>query len=161
MDNADQQSAFELVLNPQMNSDLTDVAKKNRAAVIDAYQRMLKGEMEAWWNLFDPAVEFYEADSLPYGCTARGLPATQAAIGAMFAAWSHLRVEIENFIATGDLVINYCRMTGTSKKTGKVYDGLCAEVYRFRHGKIIEMRPVYWDTHKVREVCGLEAGPCP
>jgi ketosteroid isomerase-like protein len=27
-------------------------------------------------------------------------------------------------------------------------------VFRLRDGKIVEWRPIYWDTHAVREACG-------
>lgn len=147
------ESSFSLTLKAGSNDDISDIARDNRRTLIRAYEAQLAGDLDSWWSIFDPDVEFHEAESLPYGCSLKGLAAAQRGMAGMFAAWTHVDVEFEQFTAAGDLVIAYLRMRATSRKSGKVYDAPTAELFRFRNGKVIEWRPIYWDTHLVRDVC--------
>ena len=156
MDVPHPQSSFELKLTLNENSGLTDVAKRNRDTLIHAYTEQIAGNWDAWWGIFDKDVVFSEAASLPYGCTLKGLEQTKTGVAGMFDAWSHLKVTIEEFTAAGDLVIAYIQMTATSRKTGQVFDRPIAEVFRFHDGKVVEWHPIYWDTHEVRKLCGVD-----
>ena len=147
-------TAFELALNAPENG-FNETARQNRQAIIDAYKAILKGDEAALIRLLDPNVLFVEAAGLPYGCEYRGVEGVQKGVEGMFGAWSKLRVVIEECVAGSDLVIAYMTMKATSRKTGKVYDGYTAELFRFKNGKITEWRPIYWDTHAVRVACGL------
>jgi ketosteroid isomerase-like protein len=148
-------TVFNLSVNLSAGSGLTDEARTNRELLLTAYHAVAAGSQEALVALLDPEVRFFEADSLPYGVAAQGIEATIAGVGGMLAAWRDITVEIEEILAAGDLVIAYLRFIGTARHTGRVYDAVCAEVFRFRAGRIIEWRPIYWDTHAVREACGL------
>ena len=156
MDAPNPQSTYELKLDLGPQSGLTDTAKRNRDALIQAYKDQLAGDWGGWWRIFDKDVVFREAASLPYGCTIKGLEETKTGLAGMFGAWTHLNVVIEEFAAAGDLVIAYIQMTATSRKTGKVYDRPVAEIFRFRNGKVVEWHPIYWDTHEVRKVCAVD-----
>jgi uncharacterized protein len=104
--------------------------------------------------VFADDVELHEADSLPYGGVYKGIEAFKKGIGIMFDAWSDLEFHIEQFTAGGDLVIIYMQLRATGKTTGKTFSFPVAEVWRFRDGKVVEMRPIYWDTHRARECFG-------
>jgi ketosteroid isomerase-like protein len=145
---------FEVILKAKDNA-FNETAKMNRQALFDAYKAMLKGDEDALNRLLDDNLLFVEAAGLPYGGEFHGIEGSKKGVAGMFGAWSHLHVEIEDFLASGDLVIAYMTMVATSRKTGKVYDGYTAELFRFKNGKIIEWRPIYWDTHAVRVACGL------
>lgn len=147
-------STFGVKLRVNSGSDIDDIARSNRRILIQAYEAQIAGDIEAWWSIFDPDVEFHEASSLPYGGSLKGLEAAKQGMGAMFEAWRDVQVDFENFLAAGDLVIAYLRMHAVSRRTGDAYDAPVAEVFRFRNGKVIEWRPIYWDTHEVRKVCG-------
>jgi len=146
---------LELVLNLKEGSGLTDTARKNREILVTAYQAMLAGNENALAEILDPEVCFYEAKGLPYGVEAKGIEGALKGVAGMFSAWSHLYTEFQEFLAGGDIVIAYLWMRATARATGEVYEGPTAEMFRFRDSKIIEWRPIYWDTHRVREVCGL------
>ena len=145
---------FSLTLSLGEHSGMTDTANANRALILDAYERMFAGESEALAGLLDPDVLFAEAESLPYGVTVRGIAGARQGVAKMFTAWRSLAVEIHEFTAAGDLVIAYLTMKGVGRETADVYEGMTAEVFRLNDGKIIEWRPIYWDTHRVRQVCG-------
>ncbi len=144
---------FELGLHIADSSGLGGEACTNRDLMIKAYQRIAAGDQGALVALLDPDVHFVEAPSLTYGCDVRGAAAAVAGVGGMMNAWRTIRVDIEEFAAAGELVIAYMRFTGTSRQTGRIYEGACAEVFRFKNGLITEWRPIYWDTHAAREAC--------
>lgn len=151
----DGNTPFELVLSPTLGSGSADAAAINRRVVEDAYRAALKGDPDALFSLLSDEVEFHEAPSLPYGGSQRGIDGAKAGVAGMFSAWSHLRVEIEEIAAGGDIVIAYLWMRAISRSSGEVYEGPTAELFRFKARKIIEWRPIYWDTHRARQVCGL------
>jgi ketosteroid isomerase-like protein len=147
--------SFELSIRLSEDSGLTDTARQNRELLYTAYKNMAAGDGEAIARLLDPEVVFIEAEGLPYGVSASGIEGALQGVAGMFGAWSQLRAEFLEFLAGGDLVIAYLIMTGIARATGQTYSGPTAELFRFRNGKIIEWRPIYWDTHAVRKVCGL------
>ena len=146
---------FELILDLGRDTGNAETAWKNREILAKAYRDMIAGDDQSLVKLLDPNVVFEEAAGLPYGVKAKGIENTLAGVQGMFGAWSHLRVEISHFAADGDVVIAYMTMVATSRATGKIYDGVTAELFRFKNGKIVEWRPIYWDTHAVRQACGL------
>lgn len=148
-------SRFELVIRPTAGNASPETATRNRESLERAYHVMLSGDMSALFALLAPNVQFHEAPSLPYGGSLNGIEAAQTGVGGMFAAWSELHVEIEEFVAGGDIVIAYIQMRAVSRASGEVYEGPVAEVFRFENGKITEWRPIYWDTHRVRQVCRI------
>jgi ketosteroid isomerase-like protein len=146
---------FELVLNMTKESVSDEGSRGNRNILIAAYEAQLGGEGGALLALLDPQATFEQAASLPYGCVTEGVAGIKEGVARMFGTWYPLRVEILEVAAAGDVVISYYRFTGTSRATGETYDALGTEVFRFRNGKIVHWRPFYWDTHAVRDVCGL------
>jgi uncharacterized protein len=147
--------SFELYLNKSLGKGSDDVARRNREAIERVYRAIEAGDQAALFGILADDVVFHEAASLPYGCTKTGKAGAQAGVEGMFSAWSHLRVDIEEFACAGDIVIAYLMMRATARATGEVYEGPTAELFRFKEGKVIEWRPIYWDTHRVRQVCGL------
>jgi len=85
--------------------------------------------------------EFYveQAASLPYGGVHRGLAAT----------WKDEVAELVSLIGDpeGDEFGMMARLRGRTPKAGKQFDMQVFELVRFQDGKIIEIRPFYWDTH--------------
>jgi ketosteroid isomerase-like protein len=150
-DSVTEVSGFRFVLHVASGAGLTDDAQRNRQLLLQAYQGIERGDQSDFLALLHPSVKLHEAESLPYGGTAQGLEQTLAVFGAVMAAWSRNHVTVEEITAAGDLVIAYMHMSSTAAKTGKSYEGACAEVFRFSAGKVVEWRPLYWDTHAARE----------
>jgi len=158
MEKAQDGAAFELVISAFADDAHDDRARANRDLIAMAYQEMLVGNNDALFDLLDPSVEFHEAASLPYGVDCKGIDQTKFGVAGMFSLWSKLHIEILEYAYVNDIVIVYLIMTAHSRATGEVYSGNTAELFRMRDGRIIEWRPIYWDTHKVLEVCGLLQG---
>lgn len=150
-----EESAFDLIQNYPDNP-VDDTAGANAKLLIDAYKAMDAGDEGALMKLLADDCTFIEAATLPYGGVYKGVAGAVEGVGGMFSAWKHLRVDIEQITAGGDLVIAYMHLVGTARATGKIYEGPTAELFRFRDGKITEWRPIYWDTHAVRVACGID-----
>jgi ketosteroid isomerase-like protein len=151
------QPYFDLNIELGPDSGITETASHNRALLVAAYEAMVSGnDPEALIRLLDPKVIFYEAASLPFGCIEKGPDGCVKGVQGMFSAWSSLRVTFMEFTAAGDIVIAYMRLAGVSRHTGKTYDQPNWEMFRFCDGRIVEWRPIYWDVHEVRQVCGVD-----
>jgi hypothetical protein len=130
------------------------VEQDNLAVVRGAYDRYYAGDLDGFFAVFADDVELHEADSLPYGGVYKGIESFKKGIGIMFDAWRDLHFDIEQFTAGGELVIIYMQLRATGKTTGKTFSFPVAEVWRLCEGKVVEMRPIYWDTHRARECFG-------
>jgi uncharacterized protein len=134
---------------------LDETAIRNRKIIYDLYAETNGAGI---FDLLADDVVFRQAPSLPYGAELHGIEAAKEGFANVIGAWASLQVEVEELVAAGDLVIAYMMLEGVGKATGKSYSGPTAEVFRMRDGKIIEWRPLYWDTHAVRLACGPGEG---
>jgi len=95
--------------------------------------------------------EFYveQAASLPYGGVHRGLAGWLALQRTRIATWKDEVAELVSLIGDpeGDEFGMMARLRGRTPKAGKQFDMQVFELVRFQDGKIIEIRPFYWDTH--------------
>jgi ketosteroid isomerase-like protein len=150
------ESVYELVTEVTSDTRISEEAQENRRKVIAAYEAQVAGDWDTWWDLFDDEVEFREADSLPYSISVKGLDKAKDGVAGMLKAWSRLVFTQHEFAAAGDIVLLYGHMRATSHKTGRVYDNPVIEMFRFKNGKVVEWTAVYYDTHAVREVVGMD-----
>lgn len=130
------------------------MSEANIATVKKAYALLDEGNLDAFYDLFADDVIMCEAESLPYGGTYHGKAGLKRGIAKMYEAWSEMLFTIEEVTGGGDLCFVYLHTSASSARTGKTYAFPVAELWRFRDGKVIELRPFYWDTHRAIEVFG-------
>jgi ketosteroid isomerase-like protein len=126
-------------------------AAKNRAILLGAYDALASGDIESFWAIFDPDVVFHEASSLPYGGAHRGLAAVREAVGSMSAAYSKMHTAFEAILFGGDIALAYQTIDFRVKANGNSGSLPVAELYRFRDGKVIEWRALYFDPNVVAQ----------
>jgi len=126
--------------------DHDEEAAGNRALLVGALERILAGEFDRFWDIFDPDVTFHEAACLPYGGAHRGLEATRAAYGRMAATFSKMRSVMEAVLASRDVVILYQTITFEVAANGRTGSFPVCEIFRFQQGKVIEWRANYFDA---------------
>lgn len=146
---------FSLNMSLAEDAPIDSDALANRDKLIQAYRAMIVGDNDPFMQLLDPDVTFHQAPGLPFGGEARGVEDTFKLISTMFETWSDVRVDIVDIAVGTDVVIAYLQLENTARATGKNYSGPTSELFRFRDGKIVEWRLMYWDTHGVRQACGL------
>jgi hypothetical protein len=137
---------WEVVTTWRTSSGLGATANANRQALTDATLRIVAGDYEAYWALFDPDVRFHEAACLPYGGTHEGLAATQAAYHRIGAIFSALRSEQHEILAAGDYCCLYTTISFTLAANGRSGVMPVAELFQFRNGKIVDWRVHYFDA---------------
>lgn len=84
--------------------------------------------------------------SLPYGGVHRGHEGFRRALAGFAAAWRDARSEDLTLAAAGDVVVALSRMVATAAPTGRVVEARVAEAFRVARGKVVEVRPHYFDT---------------
>lgn len=122
------------------------VAESNRRTLLDALNRLMSGDPDGFWAIYDPEAVFYEASCLPYGGAHRGIEAVKAGFAQIEQTFSRMDASFEALLAAEDLVILYQTNQYTVRANGNSGELKCAEVFRFRDGKVIEWRAHYFDA---------------
>jgi ketosteroid isomerase-like protein len=144
MDSAD--SDLAMVFGFRDGAAFDETAQRNRALLVGALEQIEAGNFEAFWDIYDPDVTFFEASCLPYGGAHRGLEATKAAYAQLSATFSEMKSEMEAVLASRDLCILYQTITFRTAEAGVRASFPVCEVFRFRDGKVIEWRACYFDA---------------
>jgi uncharacterized protein len=133
---------------------MTSEEDKNLAIVKAAFAAGAEGDYDKFFADLTPDAELHEADSLPYGGVYRGPEAVKRGVKTIYATWDEFKVDILQYGAGGDLVFVHMMISGVGRKTGKSFSMPVIDFWRLKNGKIVEIRPFYYDTHKAREVFG-------
>jgi ketosteroid isomerase-like protein len=144
MDSAD--SDLAMVLSFREAPGFDETAQRNRALVIGALEQIEAGNFDAFWDIYDPDVTFYEASCLPYGGAHKGLEATKRAYAQLSATFSEMKSVMEAVLASRDLCILYQTISFRTAEAGVRASFPVCELFRFRDGKVIEWRAHYFDA---------------
>jgi ketosteroid isomerase-like protein len=134
----------------------TEDTERNRKNLLDTMNRLVGGEQDALWSLFDKDVVFHEAECLPYGGSHYGLDAARAAHATIYDYFDTIKIDLEQILAAGDIAIAYATMTYRVRKNGRTGTFTLCEVFRFREGRVIEWRVHYFDANKVAEALAAD-----
>lgn len=110
--------------------------------------------MDVFTQDFADDCQLHEAASLPYGGMWVGPVSIGKGVQHIFSAFEDFDFVILNYLTGGDEVVVHVMLSGKSPKTGKVFSMPLLEKWRLRDGKIIEVRPFYFDTARVNECFG-------
>jgi ketosteroid isomerase-like protein len=127
----------------------------NIAIMKKFYEMLAKGDRDwIYDNLIADDFELNEPWSLPYGGTYKGKDTVRRALKRVVESWDDMEFEILNYLAGGDSVVVHAYLGCTGKRTGRRFHLPLMEQWRIRDGKIIELRPFFFDTAKMCEVFG-------
>jgi ketosteroid isomerase-like protein len=135
------------IIRKDRDLPVTDpVAERNRKILLEGLDRLLSGDVEGFWSIYDPDVTFHEASCLPYGGSHHGVAAARAAHGQVEKYFESLHSVFEAVLASEDIVILYQTITFRVRTNGNTGTLPVAELFRFRDGKIVEWRALYFDA---------------
>ena len=99
-------------------------------------------------ELCHPDLVVEEAASLPYAGTYKGFEGLCEVAQRMYASWAECKVTTESVIGdpAGDEFVLLQRMSGLTPRTRRPFEMPILELYSFRDGLLIGIRPYYWDT---------------
>lgn len=134
---------------------------QNSETVRAFYQAMGRGDISFVLGVFDPQIEWNEAENFIY---ADGNPyvGPQAILSGVFGhfatEWDQFRAAPEQILDAGDTVVSLGRYTGTYKATGAAVNAQFVHVFTVREGKIVKFQQ-YTDTAQFRDAvnCGASA----
>ena len=125
--------------------------------IVEEYYTTLRGNQDAVMRKFvDPQVAVHIPLSLPWRGEYRGYDGFKKSADWFFGVWDDLQMRDLRFVGDGtsDKVFAVSRVTGKSKATGESLEMPLAEMFTLRDGKIIEVRPFYFDTAEMLRVIG-------
>lgn len=99
-------------------------------------------------------IRVIEADSLPYGGAHVGLEAFLALTRRVFRRLGITELRIERIIAEGEVVVVLATIRGRTAGGREPFEMPITEVWQLEGGRIREIRPFYFDTHRLRRLVG-------
>lgn len=125
---------------------------KDREVLDKIYAAFFAGDLDLWLTYWTEDSVLWEADSLPYGGTAKGLVQIRETAEQMGEAWSDVDLDIHDIAGGDDRLITYGTWTGTGRKTGRSVSFPFAEVWVFKDQKVAKVTPIYGDTVLINSV---------
>ena len=119
----------------------------------DLYAAFGRGDIPAVLGMFDPEIEWREAEGNPYQLDGSAWIGPQAVLDKLFmrigSEWDGFTVEVRRLHDAGEHVVTEGRYTGTYKPTGRSIDAQMCHVLRFRGGKLLSFQQ-YVDTGQLQ-----------
>jgi ketosteroid isomerase-like protein len=113
--------------------------------------------------LFDPAIEWREAESNPYQPDGAPWVGADAIVQNLFVRLGTERMASRfrrHLYGAGDTVVAECRYTGTYQSMGRSLDAQACHVWKLRDGKIVSFQQ-YADTAQLQDVMGTREAAQP
>ena len=121
------------------------------------YEAFGRGDVPSVLALFDPNIEWREAEGNPYKPDGKAWIGGDAIVQNLFmrlgSEWDAFVVTPKEFHDGGDTVVTECRCTGVHKATGKSIDAQACHVWKFRDGKVTSFQQ-YLDTGQMQDAMG-------
>jgi uncharacterized protein len=125
-----------------ITKDSKQVTEATRGIISAAYKAAQASDMATIIEILHPDVVLQEAASLPNGGVHRGLQNVLQALAYVFETFDMAQLTLDNIIVDGELAVGLVNLVFRAREGGCAV----AEVWRVRDGRIVEIRPFYWDT---------------
>lgn len=126
-----------------MSYDYLEILRK-------AYGAFATGDIPAVLAIFDPKIEWTEAEGFPYGGTYIGPEAVlQNVFMKLGTEWDGYSAKPTEFIDAGERIVVLGQYSGSYKATGRSFKADFAHVWTLHNGKAIKFVQ-YTDTALVR-----------
>ena len=121
-------------------SELTTWLSAEAEAVREIYAALNRNDIAAVMNAFDPQIERIEPEGFPSAGIFRGREAVRLHLTQGRSTWAEGGCEPEQFFGAGDKVVVFLHVHVRLKESTEWLDGRMADVFTFRHGKVVQMR---------------------
>ena len=112
------------------------MSQENVKMLQSGYDAFRRGDLPAIFKLFDPDIEFYQSQAVPWGGRYKGLDQVKEFFHKLTTAIAS-QVELDHFVDAGDCVVAVGRTRGTVRATGKAFNVPVVHVWRLKDGKAI------------------------
>jgi ketosteroid isomerase-like protein len=121
------------------------------------YEAFGRGDVPSVLALFDPNIEWREAENNPYKPDGKAWIGGDAIVANLFmrlgSEWDAFTATPIKFHDAGDSVVAECRYTAVHKATGKSMDAQACHVWTFSNGKVTNFQQ-YVDTAQMQDAMG-------
>jgi ketosteroid isomerase-like protein len=118
------------------------------------YQAFATGDIPFVLGVFDPQIEWNEAENFLYA-DRNPYVGAQAILDGVFARlgaeWDNFSATPEEIVGSAETVVSFGRYRGTFKKNGAAVNAQFVHVFKFRNGKAVRFQQ-YTDTAQFRDV---------
>lgn len=122
------------------------MALTNREIVQAVFDASAKKDWDTVKSFLHSDIHVFEPDSLPYAGVIIGPDNFIELNQRVFNTWADSKHTIDAIVADGDHVVILGNMAGSGKATGQAFSVPLAAVWRLKEGKVVEVRPFYFDT---------------
>lgn len=130
-------------------------AEANREVVQAIYDAAATGDFACVQSLLADDIVLLESDSHPTPGRSEGKPAVLAAMGRLVEVLRTTEVRVHEILADGpERVAALIDAIGTDS-TGQPYSMPVVELFLVRDGQVVEIRPFYYDTVRLRALVGV------
>ena len=129
----------------------------NAEIIENLYEAFSKGDVPTVLGLFDPQIEWNEAEGVRYADRNpyRGpMAVAEGVFGRIISEVDQFAVVTAKFIDGGDTIVVEGRYKGKVKATGTMLDAQFAHVYTLSAGKIVKFQQ-YTDTGQWTKALGV------
>jgi|SRR5271163_1819640 len=126
-----------------MSDVIAQATEETRRIVSSCYDAARAGDTATIMDLLDPEVVLHEAASLPIGGDHNGPEAMLRALAAVYELLDIPNMTIERLVVDADYAVGLLDIPFRERHGESLQ---VAEVWRVREGRIIDIRPFYWDT---------------
>lgn len=102
---------------------------------------------------FAPDVVLWQADSLPYGGIWRGHAGIEQFFVAMSTTWDRFDLTDQTFLSEANPLVVLTQVHARSRKSGEYLNFPMLQTITLREDRITEVRPFYWDTAAIADLC--------
>lgn len=132
---------------------MIDLEDANIALVKRFYKYLANGDRDgAYENIIAEDCVLQEADALPYGGIYRGRPLMKQTLAGVMSSFDEFDCEIRNYLAGGDEVVVHLNISGVGRQSRRPFSVPVMELWRFRDGKAVELRPFLFDANLIADV---------
>ncbi len=121
----------------------------DRVAIDSFFAAIAAGDIAAMEALLHSDFVITESEALPYGGVYRGVAGWRDLLAKIGKTWTRLKPTVTVFVGESSPFAIMMDITLTSVATGKTLSTKVFELYSVQDGKIIDIKPFYWDTAAV------------
>jgi len=130
-------------------------SQANVDALRPVYDAWSRGDFRPIHDVYGADLEWGWSEEFPDLHGPESDPSVEASsLRSWLAPWEDWRVEVEDFVASGDHVVALARYTGRGKESGVEVDVQGAHLWEFRDGRAVRLE-VFSDRKRALEAAGL------
>jgi len=136
-------------------SDTTPALAAETKGLKEAYAALNRGDIPSFVKNFGEEIEWVEFAESPDSGTYKGRTTVEAHATQARATWAEGSCEAERLIVAGDKIVVLVYVNVRLKHETEWREGRIADVYTFRHGKVVHMRN-FFDRAQALEWAGAD-----